>query len=112
MLAAFPNIGIRSARLLLEHFGSLKAVIDADPEEAGIRARDRRKDCAGYMGSCPQALPLIQCCERFGAPLYRHHQGQTSVDPLLTPDAFAEMDDRLLDFCYDPALLSGRGRCR
>jgi len=33
VLAAFPNIGIRSARLLLEHFGSLKAVIDADPEE-------------------------------------------------------------------------------
>ncbi len=33
VLAAFPNIGLRSARLLLEHFGSLKAIIDADPEE-------------------------------------------------------------------------------
>lgn len=37
-LAAFPNIGLRSARLLLEHFGSLKAIIDADPEElASVR---------------------------------------------------------------------------
>ncbi|NLA39419.1 MAG: DEAD/DEAH box helicase family protein [Methanomicrobiales archaeon] len=33
VLAAFPNIGPRSARLLLEHFGSLKAIIDARPEE-------------------------------------------------------------------------------
>ncbi|WP_214021133.1 DEAD/DEAH box helicase [Methanoculleus sp.] len=32
-LAAFPNIGLKSARLLLEHFGSLKAIIDAEPEE-------------------------------------------------------------------------------
>jgi len=32
-LAAFPNIGLRSARLLLEHFGSLKAIIDADVED-------------------------------------------------------------------------------
>ncbi len=32
-LAAFPNIGLRSARLLLEHFGSLKAIIDAEVEE-------------------------------------------------------------------------------
>ena len=38
VLAAFPNIGLRSARLLLEHFGSLKAIIDADPEElASVR---------------------------------------------------------------------------
>ncbi len=29
-LAAFPNIGLKSARLLLDHFGSLKAVFDAD----------------------------------------------------------------------------------
>jgi ERCC4-related helicase/ERCC4-type nuclease len=33
VLAAFPNIGLKSARLLLEHFGSIKAVIDASPEE-------------------------------------------------------------------------------
>ena len=32
-LAAFPNIGLGSARLLLEHFGSLKAVLDADVAE-------------------------------------------------------------------------------
>ena len=32
-LAAFPNVGLKSARLLLEHFGSFKAIIDADPEE-------------------------------------------------------------------------------
>ena len=32
-LAAFPNIGMKSARLLLDHFGSLKAVIDAEVEE-------------------------------------------------------------------------------
>lgn len=32
-LAAFPNIGLGSARLLLEHFGSLKAVFDADVAE-------------------------------------------------------------------------------
>lgn len=38
VLAAFPNIGLRSARLLLEHFGSLKAIIDAEPEElASVR---------------------------------------------------------------------------
>ena len=37
-LAAFPNVGLKSARLLLEHFGSLKAIIDADPEElASVR---------------------------------------------------------------------------
>jgi len=32
-LAAFPNIGLKSARLLLEHFGSLKAIIDADTDD-------------------------------------------------------------------------------
>ncbi len=32
-LAAFPSIGMRSARLLLEHFGSLKAIIDAEEKE-------------------------------------------------------------------------------
>jgi Fanconi anemia group M protein len=32
-LAAFPNVGLKSARLLLEHFGSFKAIIDAEPEE-------------------------------------------------------------------------------
>jgi len=32
-LAAFPNIGLKSARLLLEHFGSLKAIFDADAED-------------------------------------------------------------------------------
>jgi len=32
-LAAFPNVGMKSARLLLEHFGSLKAIVDAEPEE-------------------------------------------------------------------------------
>ncbi|HOI58765.1 MAG: DEAD/DEAH box helicase [Methanoculleus sp.] len=32
-LAAFPNIGLKSARLLLEHFGSLKAIIGANLEE-------------------------------------------------------------------------------
>ncbi|MFA7563564.1 MAG: ERCC4 domain-containing protein, partial [Methanoculleus sp.] len=32
-LAAFPGVGLKSARLLLEHFGSLKAIIDAEPEE-------------------------------------------------------------------------------
>ena len=31
VLAAFPNVGLKSARLLLEHFGSLKAVIEAEP---------------------------------------------------------------------------------
>ena len=33
VLAAFPNVGLKSARLLLEHFGSLKAVIEAEPGE-------------------------------------------------------------------------------
>ncbi len=33
VLAAFPNVGLKSARLLLEHFGSLKAVIEAEPED-------------------------------------------------------------------------------
>ncbi|MDK2916450.1 MAG: hypothetical protein PWR25_1007 [Euryarchaeota archaeon] len=33
VLAAFPNVGLKSARLLLEHFGSLKAIVDAEPEE-------------------------------------------------------------------------------
>lgn len=38
ILSAFPNIGLRSARILLEHFGSLKAIIDAEPEElASVR---------------------------------------------------------------------------
>jgi ERCC4-type nuclease len=32
-LSAFPNVGLKSARLLLEHFGSLKAIVDAEPEE-------------------------------------------------------------------------------
>ncbi len=32
-LAAFPSVGLKSARLLLEHFGSLKAIVDAEPEE-------------------------------------------------------------------------------
>jgi len=32
-LSAFPNIGLKSARLLLEHFGSLKAIIDAEAED-------------------------------------------------------------------------------
>jgi ERCC4-type nuclease len=29
-LASFPGIGLKHARLLLEHFGSLKGVVDAD----------------------------------------------------------------------------------
>lgn len=33
VLASFPNIGLKHARLLLEHFGSLKAVIEADIAE-------------------------------------------------------------------------------
>ncbi len=38
IISAFPNIGLRSARILLEHFGSLKAIIDAEPGElASVR---------------------------------------------------------------------------
>jgi ERCC4-related helicase len=33
ILSAFPGIGLRHARLLLDHFGSLQAVINADQEE-------------------------------------------------------------------------------
>jgi len=33
VLASFPGIGLKNARLLLEHFGSLKAVIDAGKED-------------------------------------------------------------------------------
>jgi Fanconi anemia group M protein len=32
ILASFPSVGLRSARLLLAHFGSVKAVLDADEE--------------------------------------------------------------------------------
>ncbi len=32
-LASFPNIGLKHARMLLEHFGSLKAVIEADLDD-------------------------------------------------------------------------------
>jgi len=32
-LASFPNVGLRHARLLLEHFGSIKAVIEADRKD-------------------------------------------------------------------------------
>ncbi|HVP24983.1 MAG TPA: DEAD/DEAH box helicase [Methanomicrobiales archaeon] len=31
ILASFPSVGLRNARLLLSHFGSVKAVLDADP---------------------------------------------------------------------------------
>ena len=45
-LAAFPNIGLRSARLLLERFGSLKAIFDADVADLasvhGIGAKTAR----------------------------------------------------------------------
>lgn len=33
VLASFPGIGLKNARLLLEHFGSIKAVIDAGKED-------------------------------------------------------------------------------
>jgi Fanconi anemia group M protein len=32
ILASFPSVGLRNARLLLAHFGSVKAVLDADGE--------------------------------------------------------------------------------
>jgi Fanconi anemia group M protein len=32
ILASFPSVGLRNARLLLAHFGSVKAVLDADEE--------------------------------------------------------------------------------
>lgn len=32
ILASFPSVGLRNARLLLEHFGSVKGVLDADEE--------------------------------------------------------------------------------
>jgi ERCC4-related helicase len=32
-LASFPNIGLKQARILLAHFGSLKAIVDADVDE-------------------------------------------------------------------------------
>ncbi|HXW98833.1 MAG TPA: ERCC4 domain-containing protein, partial [Methanomicrobiales archaeon] len=32
IIAAFPQVGLRNARLLLSHFGSVKAVLDADEE--------------------------------------------------------------------------------
>jgi ERCC4-related helicase/ERCC4-type nuclease len=32
ILASFPSVGLRNARLLLGHFGSVKAVLDADEE--------------------------------------------------------------------------------
>jgi len=32
IIAAFPSVGLRNARLLLSHFGSVKAVLDADEE--------------------------------------------------------------------------------
>jgi Fanconi anemia group M protein len=36
ILASFPSVGLRNARLLLAHFGSVKAVLDAD--ETALRA--------------------------------------------------------------------------
>ncbi|MCC7565766.1 MAG: DEAD/DEAH box helicase, partial [Methanomicrobiaceae archaeon] len=33
VLASFPGVGLKHARLLLKHFGSLKAVVDAEREE-------------------------------------------------------------------------------
>ncbi|HMA04826.1 MAG TPA: ERCC4 domain-containing protein, partial [Methanomicrobiales archaeon] len=36
ILASFPSVGLRNARLLLAHFGSVKAVLDAD--EAALMA--------------------------------------------------------------------------
>jgi len=66
VLAAFPNIGLRSARLLLEHFGSLKAIIDADPEELasvhGIGEKTRR-----VYGTLPAGLtadPVLRALRR------------------------------------------------
>jgi len=32
IIASFPSVGLRNARLLLSHFGSVKAVLDADEE--------------------------------------------------------------------------------
>ena len=32
IIAAFPQVGLKNARLLLSHFGSVKAVLDADEE--------------------------------------------------------------------------------
>jgi Fanconi anemia group M protein len=32
VIASFPSVGLRNARLLLSHFGSVKAVLDADEE--------------------------------------------------------------------------------
>jgi ERCC4-related helicase/ERCC4-type nuclease len=36
IIAAFPSVGLRNARLLLSHFGSVKAVLDAD--EGALKA--------------------------------------------------------------------------
>jgi ERCC4-type nuclease len=33
VVASFPDIGARYARLLLEHFGSVKALVNAEKEE-------------------------------------------------------------------------------
>jgi len=33
IIASFPDIGLKNARLLLEHFGSVRGVIDADFSE-------------------------------------------------------------------------------
>ncbi|MDK2975488.1 MAG: hypothetical protein PWP08_1859 [Methanofollis sp.] len=33
VIASFPDVGLKSARALLEHFGSVKAVIEADQED-------------------------------------------------------------------------------
>jgi Fanconi anemia group M protein len=32
IIASFPSVGMRNARLLLAHFGSVKAILDADEE--------------------------------------------------------------------------------
>jgi len=36
IVAAFPNIGVQTARMLLEHFGSIKNLVNATEEQLTV----------------------------------------------------------------------------
>ena len=93
IISAFPDIGMKNARLLLGHFGSVEAIVNAEITElAAVKGIGEKT--AQKIYDLPPALHLTQVEERFCPDLYGIHEREAAVGIVIVFDALAEYEDR------------------
>ncbi len=98
IISAFPEIGMKNARLLLTHFGSIQTIASAELSDLVSVKGIGEKTAQKLYDICRRPYRLTQIDERFCPYFCGIHEYETVIRIVIVFDALAKYEDSTRQF--------------